>query len=201
MALPYTTSVLREALAMGADWSILLSDPTFGGSDTLATSYIMATAIKKLAPYNVILCGDRTLDGSTGHVSTQIAEFLGIPNLMHVSTIETVKAQIFHVCCQIEQGYMCVEIEPPMVLSVAKEINEPRYISFLNILEAEKKEIMIWSSKDLPLCEPWVGIKGSPSQMADLSIPTSKRKGEILQDTPTEMAKILAERLHRLGYC
>jgi electron transfer flavoprotein beta subunit len=201
MAPPYTTPVLREALAMGADGSILLSDPSFGGSDTLATSYIMATAIKKLAPYHLILCGDQTLDGSTGQVSTQIAEFLDIPNLIHVKDIEILKSGVFRVRSQIEQGYMCVEIKPPMVLSVSKEINEPRYITFLNILEAEKKEIKIWSSKDLSLCEPWVGLTGSPSQMADLSIPTSKRKGEILQGTATEMAKILAERLRRLGYC
>ncbi len=195
-------SVLREGLAMGADRSILLSDLTFAGSDALATSYILSTAIKKWVPYyDVILCGDQTLDGGTSLVSAQIAEFLDIPNLMHVSSIKIESNKALRVRSQIEQGYMVVDMRPPVVLSVTKEINEPRYITFMNILEAEKKEIQIWSSKDLSLNEPWVGLKGSPSQMADLIIPELKRKAEMLRGEPSEMTKGLADRLHRLGYC
>jgi electron transfer flavoprotein beta subunit len=96
---------------------------------------------------------------------------------------------------------MLVEMRPPMVLSVVKEINEPRYITLVNILEAEKKEICVWCSKDLSLSEPWVGLKGSPSQMADFLIPTMKRKGEMLQEDPLKMANVLADRLHRHRYC
>ncbi len=201
MAPPHTTSVVREALAMGADWSILLSDLTFAGSDGLATSYILSTAIARLVPYHLILCGNQTLDGATSMVSSQIAEFLGIPNLMHVSAIETQKGGVFRVRSQIEHGYLWAEIKPPMVLSVVKEINEPRYITLMNILQGEEKKIQMWSSKDLSLLEPWVGLKGSPSRMADLLISTMKRKGEMLQGEPSEMAKALAERLHRWGYC
>jgi electron transfer flavoprotein beta subunit len=196
-----TKPVLREGLAMGADWSVLLSDLAFVGSDALATSYILATAIKKLAHYDLILCGDQTLDGCTSLVSPQIAEFLGIPNLMHVSAIEVQKSGVFHVRSQIEHGSMLVEIKAPLVLSVAKQINEPRYITLMNILEGEKKEIRIWSSKDLSLSEPWVGLKGSPSQMADVFIPEVKRKVEILQGDPSEITRTLAGRLHRMGYC
>lgn len=201
MASPSASPVLREALAMGADWSVLLSDLSFAGSDTLATAYILATAIKKIAHYDLILCGNHTLDGSTCQVSAQLAEFLGIPNLMHVRAIEPQETKVCRVKSQIEQGYMWVEIKYPMVLSVIKEINEPRYITLMNILEAEKKEIRLWSSEDLPLSEPWVGLKGSPSQMADLEIPIIRRKGEMLQGNPNDMAKTLADRLHRLGYC
>ena len=201
MTPPSAMSVLREGLAMGADRAFLLSDLAFAGSDALATSYIMATAIKKFAHYDLILCGDQTLDGGTSLVSAQIAEFLGIPNLMHVSAIEIQNDRVFHVRSQIEHGYMVVEIKPPVVLSVVKEINEPRYITFMDILNSEKKEIQIWSSRDLSLDEPWVGLKGSPSQMADLFIPEGKRKSEILKGEPSEMARTLADRLHRLGYC
>ena len=201
MAPPSALSVLREGLAMGADWSVLLSDLIFAGSDALATSYIMAAAIKKLTPYDLILCGDQTLDGGTSLVSAQIAEFLDIPNLMHVSAIETQNNGVFHVRSEIEQGYMVVEMKPPMVLSVVKEINEPRYITLMNILAAEKKEIQIWSSTDLSLDEPWVGLKGSPSQMADLLIPEVKKKAEMLHGEPSEMVMTLADRLHRMGYC
>ena len=201
MAPPSVLSVLREALAMGADRSILLSDPAFAGSDALATSYIVAAAIKKLFPYALILCGDQTLDGGTSLVSPQIAEFLDIPNLMHVSAIESQNNGVFRVRSRIEQGYVIAEMKPPVVLSVVKEINEPRYITLLNILEAEKKEIQTWSSSALSLDEPWVGLKGSPSQMVDLILPEVRRKAEILQGEPSEMAKTLADRLHRLGYC
>ena len=193
--------VLREGLAMGADKAILLSDVAFAGSDALATSYVIATAIKKLVHYDLILCGDQTLDGSTGLVSAQIAELLDIPNLMHVSAIEVQNSKLFHVRSQIEHGYILVEIRPPMVLSVVKEINDPRYITLMNILEAEKKEIQIWSFTDLSLDEPWVGLKGSPSQMADLFIPEVKRKVEILEGDPLDMVRTLADRLHRMGYC
>jgi electron transfer flavoprotein beta subunit len=201
MAPPNTAPVLREALSMGGDWSILLSDLAFAGSDALATSYILSAAIKRLAPYHLILCGDQTIDGATSMVSSQIAEFLDIPNLTHVSAIETQEAAVFRVRSQIEHGYICAELKPPMVLSVVKEINEPRYITLMNILQGEKKEIQIWSSKDLSLIEPWIGLKGSPSRMADLLISTMRRKGEILQGEPSEMAKVLADRLHRWGYC
>jgi electron transfer flavoprotein beta subunit len=201
MAPPSAMSVLREGLAMGADLSIFLTDSAFAGSDALATSCIMGTAIRKLAPYDLILCGDQTLDGSTGLVSAQIAEFLGIPNLMHVSAIEVQKRGVFHVRSQIEHGFMLAEIKAPLVLSVAKEVNEPRYITLMNILEGEKKEIRVWSSKDLSLSEPWVGLKGSPSQMADLFMREAKRNGEILWGDPSEMTKTLADRLHRMGYC
>ena len=84
---------------------------------------------------------------------------------------------------------------------MVKEINEPRYITLMNILAAEKKEIQVWSSSDLSLEEPWVGLKGSPSQMADLIIPEVKRKAEMLEGDPAEMGRSLADRLHRLGYC
>jgi electron transfer flavoprotein beta subunit len=201
MAPPSALPVLREGLAMGADRSILLSDPAFAGSDALATSYILAAAIRKLVPYDLILCGDQTLDGGTSLVSAQIAEFLDIPNLMRVRSIEIQNNRTLHVRSQIEHGYMVVEMKPPAVLSVAKEINEPRYITFLNILAAEQKEIQIWSSKDLSLEEPWVGLKGSPSQMADLVIPEAKRKVEMLKGEPSEVTRTLADRLHRLGYC
>jgi electron transfer flavoprotein beta subunit len=96
---------------------------------------------------------------------------------------------------------MWVGVKPPVVLSVTKEMNEPRYITLMNILEGERKTIENWSSRDLLLTEPWVGLNGSPSQMAELFMPEARRKLEMLGGAPSEMAKRLADRLHRLGYC
>jgi electron transfer flavoprotein beta subunit len=193
-------SVLREALAMGADRGILISDKIFAGSDTLATAYILSTAMTKLGAYDIILCGDQTLDSGTAQVSTQIAELLDIPNLMHITAIEFTDEAQFLVKSQIEHGYMLVEIRAPMVLSVANQINEPRYTTLRNILEAEQKNIEVWSSEELNLPERLVGLAGSSTQMGDFIFPPKKKKAEILQGSPEEQAAELTDRLHRLGF-
>jgi electron transfer flavoprotein beta subunit len=194
-------SVLKEALAMGADRAVLLSDRVFAGSDTLGTAYVLSAGIEKIGAFDLVLCGDETIDGGTAQVSAQLAEFLGIPNLMHVSAVDTSAGDVWRVRSNIEHGYVVVEIRPPMVLSVVKSINQPRYVTLMNILEAEKKETLIWSSQELDLTEPWAGLSGSPTQMGDLFAPEHKSKAEMLAGEPEEQARLLAERLHRLGFC
>ncbi|MBW2060278.1 MAG: electron transfer flavoprotein subunit beta/FixA family protein [Deltaproteobacteria bacterium] len=193
--------VLQEALAMGANRAVLLSDRAFSGSDTLGTAYVLAEAIKAIGNFDLILCGNETIDGGTAQVSAQISEFLDVPNLMFVSQIEYSPGLPFKVRSQIELGYRVVEIAPPMVLSVVKEINEPRYVTMMNILAAEEKEIQVWTSEDLNLTEPCVGLADSPTQMADLFIPERGRNAEMLDQDAEIQAKELADRLHRLGFC
>ena len=94
-----------------------------------------------------------------------------------------------------------IEVRPPVVLSVVKGINEPRYITLMSILEAEEKEIQIWSAADLTLSEPWAGLAGSPTQMADLFSPPKKKMAEMIPGDAGEQATKLADRLHRLGFC
>ena len=200
MAPPDSQAVLRETLAMGADRAILLSDRVFAGSDTLSTAYIISSAIRKLGSFDVVLCGDETTDGGTAQVSAQIAEFLDVPNVMHVSAIEFVGDGSFQVRSKIEHGYVLIEIKPPMVLSVVKEVNEPRYVTLMNILEAEQKDLHVWSSEALDLTEPWVGLSGSPTEMMGLSAPESKTRAEMLPGDPKQQAAELADRLHRLGF-
>ena len=201
MAPPDMVPVMKEALAMGGDRALLLSDKAFAGSDTLGTAYVLARAITTLGDFDLIMCGNETIDGGTAQVSAQIAEFLGIPNLMHVSGIETSREGSFMVRSQIERGYRVIQIAPPMVLSVVKEINIPRYVTMMNILEAEEKEITQWSLEDLDLNEPCVGLTDSPTQMADLFLPEKSRKAEMLAGDAETQAKILVDRLHRLGFC
>ncbi len=193
--------VLKEALAMGADMAVLLSDVFFAGSDTLGTAYILSAGIKQLGEFDLILCGDETIDGGTAQVSAQLAEFLNVPNIMHVSSLEVPLGSDWRVRSQIEHGHMTIEVRPPVVLSVVKAINEPRYVPLMSILEAEGKEIRIWSAADLTLSEPWAGLKGSPTQMADLFAPTRRKMAELIPGDPGEQATKLADRLHRLGFC
>jgi electron transfer flavoprotein alpha/beta subunit len=193
--------VIKEAMAMGADRAVLLSDRAFAGSDTLGTAYILAAGVQKLGEFDLILCGDETIDGGTAQVSAQLAEFLSIPNVMHVTGIEARADGPWHVSSRIEHGTVKVAIEPPMVLSVLKAINEPRYVTLMNILEAEEKEIQVWTAEDISLDEPWVGLEGSPTQMKELFVPESKTRAEMLLGSPEEQAAELANRLHRSGYC
>jgi electron transfer flavoprotein beta subunit len=201
MAPPDAKGVLNEALAMGADRLVLLSDSAFAGSDTLATSYVLSAGIKKLGTFDVVLCGDCTIDGGTAQVSAQLAEFLGVPNVMHVGAIDVAGTGLLAVRSGIEHGSITIEVPTPVVLSVVKEINKPRYVTMMNILEAEEKDCRIWSTGDLILPEPWVGLQGSPTRMGDFTVPERKKKAEMLKGEPEEQARILADRLFRLGFC
>jgi len=201
MAPPDSGPVLNEALAMGADRAILLSDIAFAGADTLATAYVLSAGIDKLGEFDLVVCGDQTIDGGTAQVSAQVAEFLGVPNVMHVTAVDVTSSGFWLVRYHIEHGHVVVEIKPPMVLSVLKEVNEPRYVTLVNILEAEKKETRVWSSDDLELEEPWIGLNGSPTCMVDLFVPEKKNKAEFLVGDHREQAAKLADRLHRSGFC
>ena len=199
MAPDSSLPVLREALAMGADRAVLLSDRLFAGSDTLATSRVLAAGVRYLGPFDLIFCGNYTLDGSTAQVPSQIAELLGIPNIMHVTKMEFMEAGRLVVTQKMAQGYVRLAAEPPLLLSFTKEANKPRYTSFLEILAAEKREISLWTNADLNLDPARIGLKGSPTQMADLLVRHKTRQGLRLEGSPEEMAHRLVEKIHQLG--
>ena len=191
--------VLREVLAMGADRAVLLSDKAFAGSDTLATSRILAQGIGNIGEFDLIFCGNFTLDGSTAQVPSQVAEFLDIPNVMHVCHMEILNTQRLLLTQKIEQGTVKLDAEPPLLLSFTKQANKPRYISFMEILAAEKREIHIWDNAILNIDETLIGLKGSPTQMADLLLQPKQRKSVRLTGDPEEIARKLADKIHQLG--
>lgn len=199
MAPPAAHPVLREALAMGADWAVLVSDRVFAGSDTLATARILARAIRKIGAFDLVLCGNLTIDGSTAQVPSQVAEFLSIPNIMHVSNIWIAGKDRLVVTQKIEQGYARLETSSQVLLSLTKEANKPRYISFPEILAAEKRDIFIWTNEILDVDETLVGLSGSPTKMADLLLEKKERQCLRLSGKPGEIARQLAEKIHQLG--
>jgi electron transfer flavoprotein beta subunit len=199
MAPDASLPVLREALALGADRAVLLSDRVFAGSDTLATSRILAAGIRRLAPFDLIFCGNFTLDGSTAQVPSQIAELLGIPNIMHISRMEVLEAGSLAVTQKIEHGYVKLAAAPPLLLSFTKEANTPRYSTFLEILAAESREISIWTNADLKLEASRIGLTGSPTQMAELLLRQKARQGLRLTGSPGEVAQQLVEKIQQLG--
>ena len=127
---------------------------------------------------NLVCCGNFTLDGSTAQVPSQLAEFLGIPNVMHVTDMELTGQKGLRITQQIEQGYMRLEAEPPMLLSFTKDANRPRFISFLEILEAEKREISILNNDDLNLDERGIVRIGADVGPNDILVGKITPKGE-----------------------
>lgn len=199
MAPASTSETLYQTLAMGADEVILLSDRGFAGADTLATSYVLAAGIKRLGQYDLVLCGDKSLDVGTGQVGPQVAEFLGIPHISHVQKLDLLQGGRVRVKAKTDDGHIILETDLPAVLAVHKGINEPRLISLMGLVEARGKEIKVWGASDLELDLSRVGLAGSPTQVAQVFMPQRKRRGELLQGETGEMVGSLLTRLERAG--
>jgi electron transfer flavoprotein alpha/beta subunit len=200
MGPPQAKEALKEAVAMGADEAILLSDRAFAGSDTWATAYTLSQAIRKLGAFDVILCGKQAIDGDTGQVGPGIARQLNISQLTYVFKIRQLDPQARTVAVErlLEEGREVVETTLPALLTVVKDINQPRYPTFLGIRRATKMEIPVWGAADLPETDAGrLGLKGSPTQVVKVFSPP-KREGmvDIIQgNTVEEAAAILADKL------
>ncbi len=197
MAPPFVGSSLKEGLAMGADRSILLSDQIFAGSDTLATSLILAAGCRWIGEFDLIFLGDFSIDGSTAQVCSQLAEFLDLPNVMHVIGLDWQNKDKVIITQKIEQGYTRLEATVPLVLSVRKELNRPRYIPFSGIIEAEQKEIKVLTNEDLKIDAGRIGLTGSPTKMAGLEIRRFKRAKEKLDGSLDEIVQKLADKIYQ----
>lgn len=197
MAPPGARDNLVETLAMGADEAYLLSDRAFAGSDTWATSYVLSKAIKKTGNFDLIICGEWSLDGSTGHVGPQLAEFLDIPHITRAVTVELMEIGTLQTHSLIEGGYRILETSLPALITVAREINTPRFISLLGVLEAESKPLVIWSASELGIMPEEVGFYGSPTQTGEIFMPEMKRKGEILQGEPEELIAEIIQKIRQ----
>ncbi|MDR2909375.1 MAG: electron transfer flavoprotein subunit beta/FixA family protein [Oscillospiraceae bacterium] len=170
MGPPPAMAMLKELLAMGADEGVLISAREFGGSDTFATSQILAAAINcvGLEKEDLILCGRQAIDGDTAQVGPQIAEKLGIPQVSYASRIEKT-GDTLRVRRALEDGYMTVEVKTPCLLTCIKELNTPRYMTVRGILELDGKPLKTLGYDDLkdePLIEAdTIGLKGSPTNV------------------------------------
>lgn len=197
MAPPAARDNLIETLAMGADEAYLLSDPAFAGSDTWATSYVLSRAIKKIGKFDLIICGEWSLDGSTGQVGPQLAEFLNLPNVSRIVAIEKIGEGKLVTRSLIERGYRILETLLPALITVSREINTPRFISLLGVLEAESKPLTVWGTGELGINPQEVGFSGSPTQTGEVFMPEIKRRGEILQGEPEEMAAEIVQKIRQ----
>ncbi len=184
MGPPQAEDTLRDAIARGGDRAILLTDKGFAGSDTWATSYTLATAIKELDHYDLIICGEKTVDGDTGQVGPEIAEILDIPHISYVSkTIERSKDSII-LQSEVWGRLYRKELEFPGLITVTKDLNEPRLPTLTNKLKAKNIEIEKWGLDDILDIgdETQFGIKGSPTSVINIEVPKEKgRKSKIFE--------------------
>lgn len=202
MGPPKAAKELKEAVAMGCDGAVLLSAIEFAGADTWATSYTLAQAIAKLGEYDIILCGRQAADGDTGQVGPGIANQLEIPQLTYVFNIREIDFEQGHVEVErlLEEGREIVRTRLPALLSVVKDINQPRYPTFRGIRKARRLEIPTWGPAELDGADPrFFGLDGSATRVVRVFSPP-KREGEVEMieaDSAEETASILSAKLLR----
>ncbi len=196
MGPPKAQVALREALAMGADDAVLVSDKAFAGSDTWATSYILSAAVRKIGDIDLVICGERATDGDTGQVGPGIAAWLDMPVLTYVSRISSVENGNF---CKaerlIEDGYEHLQVALPAVLTVVKEVSEPRLPTLRGKQRAKKTEIPVWSLTDLDVNTDKIGLKGSPTKVVKIAKPKVARECEKLKAADEQSIEKAVDRL------
>ncbi len=195
MGPPQAEDVLREAISLGADVTILLSDSAFAGADTWATAYTLTRAIDKLGQYDLTICGRQTIDGDTGQVGPELAEMLGIPFVAYVSQIEEINNKCMRVKRMVEDGHEVIEIPLPAVISVVKEINIPRLPSLRGLNRAKSTAIPIWTVQELGVDKNMVGLSGSFTKVIKIFFPQRIRRGEVLQGEPASQVESLIDKL------
>ena len=183
--------IIREGLYRGADNGYLLTDRAFAGADTLATSYALATAIRKIGEYDIIVGGRQAIDGDTAQVGPQIAEHLGLPVISYAADIK-VDGDSVIVKRQYEDRYHELKAKMPCLITALSELNEPRYMTPGGIFDACDKEVTVWGRADLKdVDDSDLGLKGSPTKIAKASDKVAKGAGEKVNLDPAESVAYL----------
>jgi electron transfer flavoprotein beta subunit len=194
MGPPQVESALREAISLGVDEAVLISDRAFAGADTLATAYTLARGIRKIGKVDVILMGRQAIDGDTGQVGPGVAENLGLPHVTEIRKIEEIgENRSIVVERLLEDGYVRLKTSLPVLLTVVKEINEPRLPSLKGKLAAKKAEIPVWSAADVEMDGQRIGLTGSPTQVMKIFTPPRPTGGKIFEgDVASAAAQLIA---------
>ncbi len=194
MGPPQAEEALREAISMGCDEGALVTDRAFAGSDTWATSYVLSQAVKKIGDFSVILCGKQASDGDTAQVGPGISTHLNIPQVTYVKKIESIEEKRARVERMTEEGFEIIETPIPCLLTVVKEINEPRLPSLKGKMRAKKAEIKKMTAEDLSCDFDKIGLDGSPTRVVKIFTPPPRKGGVILKgDTGEIVEKLVGE--------
>jgi len=194
MGPPQAEIALREALAMGADEAILVSDRAFAGADTLATSHALAATLRKL-DYDIVFAGRQAIDGDTAQVGPEIAEHLDLPQITYVEKVDILKDGL-KVRRAWEDGYEDIEVKTPVLLTAIKELNHPRYMNIKNIFDMfQNKEVKVWNADYIGADKELLGLKGSPTKVKKSMTKEPKGQGELVQLPAKEAAQYVVSKL------
>lgn len=199
MGPPQAEGALREAISLGADEAVLLSDKAFAGADTWATANTLAKAVGKLEQYNLIICGRQTLDGDTGQVGPELSEMLEIPFVAYVSQVEEIADGQMRVQRMVEHGHEVIETTLPAVITVVKEINVPRLPSLRGIAKSKSATIPVWGVQDLSVDPVTVGLSGSFTKVIKVFFPQRVCQSEIFQGELESQVECLMGKLKDAG--
>jgi len=194
MGPPKAEKAIREALSMGCDDGILLTDRKFAGADTWSTSYVLSEAIKTMGPYDIIIAGVRATDGDTGQVGPEVAAMLDLPLGTFVSKITKIEKDSITVERLIEGGYETLKLPLPCLITVVKEISDPRLPTLRGKQAARNKEIPVKGKDDMDVVEEYLGLKGSPTRVVKIASPKILRNGVFI-DVKKEGVKKAVEKL------
>ena len=199
MGPPQAIDALSEAMGMGADKAVLLSDRAFAGADTWATSHTLGKAIKHAGEFDLILAGRQAIDGDTAQVGPQVADFLGLPQVTYVFDIESVTEDRVIVKRRLEDGYERIECKLPALLTVIPGQEQPRYPKMAQLLIAcrERAPIDVWNAADIQATTSELGLEGSLTQVMKTFAPKFERQSEILEGSTSEVVdKLIAHFKH-----
>ncbi len=194
MGPPQVENALREALAIGVDEAVLLTDRAFAGSDTWSTSYTLAAGVRKLGDVDVILCGKQAIDGDTAQVGPGVARFLGLPQVAYLKKLVLEDGS----CVaerMMEDGHDVLRVPLPALFTVVKDINEPRLPSLKGKMKAKKAEITMWGASDLDVDAAELGLDGSPTRVMTIFAPELKEGGVVFEGEPGETVPRLLDEL------
>ena len=194
MGPPQAEEALRRALAMGCDEAIHICGREFAGADTWATSYTLALAIREIGDYDLIIAGKQTFEGDTAQVGPGVAEQLGIPQATYAIELE-IDGKRLRAKRVLDDRYEIVEVRLPALVTVVKQINDPRHPRLKNVLAAKKKPIAVWGSDDFDVDTSLCGLDGSPTAVIRTFLPDRSREGEMLEGDTQAVVGRLLERL------
>jgi electron transfer flavoprotein beta subunit len=195
MGPPWAESALKDAIAMGADEGFLATDMAFAGADTWATGFTLAKCIEKLGEYDLIICGLKTTDGDTGQTGPEIAEVLQIPHVCYVSEILEVQEGSVKLKRLLDDGVETLEAPLPLLITVSKDINQPRLATLRGRLRAKKTEIGQITIEDLGIENDRLGLDGSFTRVIKIFTPVPPSRGEIITGEAEELAEKLFQKL------
>jgi electron transfer flavoprotein beta subunit len=200
MGPPQAAEALKEAVSLGVDDVVLLSDRAFAGADTWATSYAISQGIKKIADYDLIIAGKQAIDGDTAQVGPETADMLGIPFVAYIRKIEQVEGKKIVAERLMDEGYDVVETSLPALITVVKEINQPRVPSLKGKMKAKSLKVTSWNAKDIGADDNKCGLKGSPTKVVRIFPPAPRGLREVLSGSLEDQVTTVVSKLKEQSF-